>query len=935
MNVLNAAKWAVLEPQIDELLTLPPIERARRLDELAANDPASADQLRALLRSRDAASEMGFLASPAAPGLVPVGPTGGDTFGAWTLVDLLGEGGMGTVWRARRNDGRFEGEAAVKLLKSGLFDALSKERFRREGAILAQLRQPGIAQLLDAGVTPQGQPYMVLELVHGERIDRWCEVGALSVRQRVELFTQVVDAAAAAHGHLVIHRDLKPSNILIDRDGRAKLVDFGIARMLSDEEGALAPAVTQLTQEGSFALTPAYAAPEQFQRGLLSTATDVYALGVVLYELLVGAHPSGLPPGSAPLAYLQAAVEQRVQLASAAAPQRRRELRGDLDTILAKACAADPRNRYASAAALRDDLQRHLGNEPIVARPASAWYRLNKLIRRHPLESATAALVMLAVPAGAHVQAAVLLSLGIGTGLALWQMRRAQRQAELAHSEQRRAEAVKQFIASTFGQAVPREGTGGIVTAGDLLHSAHARVQAELRDHSPVAAELLAIVGDSFHELGDVAAALQVLPDAVERCEATFGRAHPITLHARTGLAQARVVLGELEAAERMLPGLLADLRAAMPGSAADLAGALSQHSYALTKRGDAQGAIHALQDALAVAREHCGPSHRITLSTAGLLGNTLATFGRDGDALAVLEPAVADARQAHGAKRPHTELARLESLLAGSMISSGRLCEAEALLRQVLRDQWLLDGRDTNRNRYTRNMLAVVLAARGDFAAGIEQMREALAADRRIAEKATVDTGTMTSQLGGMLVEAGHFDEGMAELDRAEVLIRAAGGSGQRHPSLRRAARRAHCLLLAGRASEALAAALSVLHQAADCEGSNLAIASRVRIGALLSLGRLSEVDLHLPEMAELAARHANPGNCARADLEIARSHLAQSRGAEGLAFARRAVQALAPTQIPESALLQSARNLVAACERRAGAAARGLGVGRPEGRL
>jgi len=917
--VLDSAKWAVLGPRIDELLTLPLAERALRLDELSANDPAGVDALRRLLGARDNASAVAFLETPAEPGLLPVdpiepsGPASGHVFGAWTLVDILGDGGMGTVWRARRNDGRFEGEAAVKLLKSGLFDPLSQERFRREGAILAQLRQPGIAQLLDAGVTLQGQPYLVLELVHGERIDRWCEAGSLSVRQRIELFIQVVDAAAAAHAHLVIHRDLKPSNILVDRDGRVKLVDFGIARMVSDEVEARS---ADLTREGSFALTPAYAAPEQFQRGLLSTATDVYALGVVLYELLVGTHPSGLPPGSAPLKYLQAIVESRTRSASVAAPERRRELRGDLDTILAKACAADPSARYASASALRDDLQRHLNNEPIVARPASAWYRLSKLIRRRPLESATVAAVVLAVPAGAHVQAAVLLSLGLGTGVALWQMRRARKQAEVARAEQQRAEAVKQFIASTFGQAVPRDGAGGVVTAGDLLHSAHARVLAEMRNHSPLAAELLAIVGNSFHELGDIAAALKILIDAVPQCEAALGRTHPITLHARTGLAQARVLQGELDATERMLPSLLADLRATMPGSAADLVDAMCQQSYALTKRGDAQGAVEVLREALAIAREHGGALQRQALTTAGLLGNTLATFGREEEALPVLESAVADARTAHGAQRPHTQLARLEAFLASSMIASGRLRGAEALLRQVLQDQLLLDGRETHRNRYTRNMLAVVLAGRGDFVAGIEQMRECLAADSRLSEKPTVDTGTMSSQLGGMLVEAGFFDEGFAELDRAEMIIRSAGGAEQRHPTQRRAVRRAHSLLIAGHAAEALDCARSILDQAADCEGSNLAIAARIHVGALRSLGRLPEADRHVPAMAELAAKHANPGNRARADLEIAQLRVAQGRGAEGLSFARRALELLAPTQVPESALLKNAQKVVAACE-------------------
>ena len=914
MRVLDAAQWAALQPRIDELLTLPPLERRRRLDEFAANDPTGADALRRLLMARDGASAAGFLEAAAEPGLIPSGPQAGQPFGAWTLVDLLGEGGMGAVWRARRSDGRFEGEAAVKLLRNGRFDAVTQERFRREGAILAQLHQPGIAQLLDAGITPQGQPYLVLELVHGERIDAWCEAGSLTVRQRVELFMQVLDAVAAAHAQLVIHRDLKPSNILVDRAGRVKLVDFGIARLLADGD---APGSTALTREGSFALTPAYAAPEQFQGGALSTATDVYALGVVLYELLTGSHPSGLARTSAPLSFLQAALESRARPASAAAPQRRRELRGDLDTLLAKATAADPRARYAGAAALRDDLQRHLDHQPLVARPASAWYRLNKLVRRRPLESAVAAAVAIAIPAGAYVQVAVLLSLGVGTGLALWQMRRARSQAALARAEQQRAEAVKQLIASAFGQARPREGAGGVVTAADLLHAAHTRVRTELRDQSPIAAELLAIVGNSFHELGDVGAARAVLADAIGPCEVAFGRAHPITLHARTGLLVSCAVHGGLEEAERLLPALLADLRAAMPISAEDLVDVMGIHSYVLTKRGDAEGAIATLREALALAREHCGPTQRVTMAAAGLLGNTLSTLGHHAEALAVLEPATAEARAAHGHQRPHTELARLEAFLGTTMTTLWRLDEAEALLRQALHDLWLLDGRDTERNRYVRGVLALLLRSRGDLTGGIEQIREALAADQRLSGVATVDTAAMTEQLGMMLCEAGRFDEGWAAFESAQAIVNATVGALKGHALHRSAARRAHCLYLAGRAEEALDAAAAVLDPAADARLTNLAIAAYVRVGALRLLGRLDDADAQLAPMLDLAARNGHPGTSARADLELAWLRQAQGRAGEGLAGARRAVDVLARAHVPTSALLQQARELLAACER------------------
>jgi serine/threonine protein kinase len=270
MNAINPARWAVLSAHIDELLALPPPQRSRRLDDIAAHDPGTASELRVLLQSHEDASRLGFLAEPAASGVLPACAASGDVLAAWTLIEPIGEGGMGSVWRARRSDGRFEGEAAIKLLRSGLFDAATQERFRREGGILARLRHPGIAQLLDAGITSKGQPYLVLELVRGERLDHWCEARSLGVRHRVELFLQVLDAVAAAHGQLVIHRDLKPTNILVDDSGRVKLLDFGIARLLP-EPGAIDQ--TALTLDGALALTPAYAAPEQFRHSALSMAT--------------------------------------------------------------------------------------------------------------------------------------------------------------------------------------------------------------------------------------------------------------------------------------------------------------------------------------------------------------------------------------------------------------------------------------------------------------------------------------------------------------------------------------------------------------------------------------------------------------------------------------------------------------------------------------
>jgi serine/threonine-protein kinase len=434
LPAINPARWAELAPHIDALLTLPPLDRARALDELAANEPETASQLRALLDLRDAASQAAFLGGVADPSVLPPGVAAGDTLGAWTLVDVIGEGGMGSVWRARRSDGRFEGEAAIKLLRSGLFDPVAQERFRREGAMLARLRHPGIAQLLDAGISGRGQPYLVLELVQGEHIDAWCEARGLGLRERVELFCQVLDAVALAHSQLVIHRDLKPSNILVDAAGRVKLLDFGIARLQGDD------ANPGLTREGAFALTPQYAAPEQFNGGVLSTATDVYALGVVLFGLLTGAHPSGLAQ-AAPLEYVRAASDGAVRQASDMVDEaaRRRALRGDLDNILAKALRPSADERYPSVAALADDLRRTLRHEPVAAHAPGWRYRTVKLLQRRPIESGLVTVLLLAI--------------GAGMTATLWQWRRAEAERTAAESSMVRATAANQFTATLLTEA--------------------------------------------------------------------------------------------------------------------------------------------------------------------------------------------------------------------------------------------------------------------------------------------------------------------------------------------------------------------------------------------------------------------------------------------------------------------------------------------------
>jgi serine/threonine-protein kinase len=404
--------WRALSPLLDRALDLDADARQEMLADVARDRPELAERLRALLSDHDRLVDSDFLETPLPFGHTPVPSLAGHALGPYTLELPLGMGGMGTVWRARRSDGRFEGFVAVKLLNLALLDPRGDERFKREGTLLARLAHPHIARLLDAGVTATGQPYLVLEYVDGVRIDRFADEQRRSVHKRLELFLQVAEAVAHAHANLVVHRDLKPSNILVRADGAIKLLDFGVGKLVEQETNPQ----TTLTGRAANALTPECAAPEQARGEPVTTATDVYALGVLLYGLLTGRHPTS--EGCRTVAdHLHALLESEPARASDAVsgatadavaraalrqstPERLRRLyRGDIDNVLGKALEKEPRRRYESVTALTDDIRRFLNHEPLSVHGQAWSYRAAKFIRRHrwPVGAALVAFAMLSV----------------------------------------------------------------------------------------------------------------------------------------------------------------------------------------------------------------------------------------------------------------------------------------------------------------------------------------------------------------------------------------------------------------------------------------------------------------------------------------------------------------------------------------------------------
>jgi serine/threonine protein kinase len=395
MSTLSPDQWQAVSPYLDQALAMTDDERGAWLSSIGEQDPALATQLAALLSEHRLLAQEGFLENRrfALPNATELA---GQTLGPYTLMSQIGQGGMGSVWLARRSDGRFERQAAVKFVNSALAGRATEERFKREGSILGRLTHPHIADLLDAGISSDGQPYLILEYVDGAAIDRYCDEHKLDVESRVRLFLDVLAAVAHAHANLIVHRDIKPSNVLVTTSGEVKLLDFGIAKLLEGEGQTGAP--TLLTHEGGSALTPQYAAPEQLTGQPVTTATDVYALAVLLYLLLTGQHPAGPGPHS-PARLVKAITEteplrpsdtmlsanaESVAEKRATTPDKlRRMLRGDLDTIVVKALKKNPQERYASVTAFADDLRRYLKHETISVRPDTFAYRTTKFLRRN------------------------------------------------------------------------------------------------------------------------------------------------------------------------------------------------------------------------------------------------------------------------------------------------------------------------------------------------------------------------------------------------------------------------------------------------------------------------------------------------------------------------------------------------------------------------
>lgn len=684
--------WRDAMPLFEEWLALPETGRAALLARLDEAQPLQRQRLQHLIEADRLAEAQGFLDAPAAWPAPAQPQRSGLKLGAWQLQEQVGSGGMGEVWRAVRSDGLYSGQAAVKLQRTAHAHPLADARFAREGEFLARVSHPHVAKLLDAGVAEDGTRYLVLEYVQGERIDSWCDRRRLDVDARLALFVQLCDAVAFAHAQQVVHRDLKPSNVLVTAQGHAKLLDFGVAKLLGDADGAAngtADGATELTRAGAAGLTPEYAAPEQIEGQAVTMATDVYALGVLLFLLLAGQRPYGHAGSTAaqmardiveaePLR-LSAAVSTTAAEARASTPLAlRRRLRGDLERIVGKALQKSPPLRYASAQALADDIGRHLRHEPVLARAPTLGYRLARWARRQRVPLAAAAVLVLALAAGGGEAAAAAIALAVLVGVAatLWQAGQARRQAFLARAEAAKANAIKDFLLGVFqhsaigsSDAQSRQNT----TARELLEAGGMRLLSDTALPVPVRGELLTTLAQLHDDLGLVTSAGKLSAAAVQAVCRGADDSGTACVEALVVHAHSLSRLGQTEASNAAARDALARARRGGRGPQAAMGTALYVLGYNEHQSGRMEAALQHLGEAAALFARH-EPQHSMRIDTLMWLGNThivredfdaaIATF-RSALPLADAQPALRD--YSAGA---------LHQALADALSSAGWLAE-------------------------------------------------------------------------------------------------------------------------------------------------------------------------------------------------------------------------------------------------------------------
>ena len=690
---MTPERWREIESVFSTALELEGDAQIQYLGERCEGDLELRLEVESLLSSAESATDY-FQSLASRLGIPSEASTSpdrmvGKRIGQYRIVRLVGRGGMGAVYLAERDDDQFQMQAALKLLPVGLDSDVAYRRFEAERQILAHLEHPGIARLLDGGVSDDGTPYFLMEYVEGVPLDSHCDEHGLTIRERLELFLNVCDAVQHAHQNLVVHRDIKPSNILVTEFGVVKLLDFGIARMLDSDDQTVPHTLTQRGQP----MTLAYAAPEQVRGGPVTTASDVYALGLILYRLLSGRHahrfsdisPSEIervicedepPPPSVALLRKGEKRDDREAASPQVLAERRglsvqgllRTVAGDLDTITMTALRKDPQRRYVSVSHLADDIRRYQAGLPVSAHKDTVRYRVSRFVGRNRTGVAIAALF------GALLVALVALSIGFAVTT--------KAQSEQIAREAASADQVASFLTQLFEVADPVEGTGDTVTVRTILDRGAKRLADELKDQPYIRARMMFALGKVYGNLGLYTNAIDLHQTALEIRRSLYGDTHPEVAESLEGLASAYRADRTFDEAVRIY-GEALEVRQRLGSNPLTLAKTMAGLAWALRDAGQPDSALRLMREVVRIRQDELGEDAFATLDALGGLAYSLRALGQL-DSAEALYRKVAPLLKLHGDSGGRTLGPTLNNL-AYLLKVRGEYGEAESVYREAL----------------------------------------------------------------------------------------------------------------------------------------------------------------------------------------------------------------------------------------------------------
>jgi len=949
---MPSPSWDRVKETLNDLLDADPDDPEAWMDAHCPDDPDLRAEVHSLYEAYDtgvldeeaaaaswlSSAESGDFSSPT--GFAPLqpddgpAPQSGQTVGRYRLVEEIGTGGMGVVFRAERSDGSFERPVAVKLLRRRIVSPDAEQRFLAERQVLASLDHPNIAGLIDGGVTDAGRPYFVMEYVNGVPVTDYADRHGISADERVDLLLQVIDAVYAAHQNLVVHRDLKPSNVLVsEREGKpqVKLLDFGIAKILGEE----LPVTRPVTRTGHELMTPAYAAPEQLAGGEITTATDTYQLGVLAYELFTGVPPFGGEGKS------RAQIERAILETSPEAPSsreatrgvRRQRLSGDLDTIILKALRKEPDRRYRSPEAMRRDLQHHQNNQPIEARPATVGYRVRKFIGRNRWGVATAAAVVCMVV--------------VFGGMIVQQRNAAKHQAE-------KAEQVSSFLVDLFEASDPTRSPGDTVTVRMLLERGSDRL--DRLDDPAAQGQMAHVLGQTHRRLGEYDEARPLLRRAVRQRTRLHGTDHPETLASLNALALLERDQGNYAAADTLLERVVAGRRAVRGATDSTVVQSLMYHGFVQRRRGDTEEAEESLRRALAAHRSRTETPDILTAELLFNLAGLLRTQSKLDEALPVQrrsfhlvdsltqgphpgrianlnnlailqkdrgEPAIAESLYVRLIEEgtaiygpDHPKRATWMNNLASLYTEMFEYKRADSLLSEALAlSRTVYDGPHPNTALFLRNR-AVNAYEQGDLIAADTLFPDAVAMMRTVHDAPSRRTARA-------LRDYAMVDFVQGRLDAAEERLRRSLNAFQSvharpHPEIGDVFLRLGRLALAGgtpsRADSLVKQAVPHFRARTDTSAVDLVRADWLRSTIALDRGRLSRADSILRRAYEHAERLPADQTWRRHSLQALEGEIAFERGlvARADSLLRKSVSSLEATVGPGNVFTESAQSVL-----------------------